>query len=78
MNVQVGAEAALFPEKENIKGLFVAVYLSRRSLSIITLRVEHKDPRDQGEQDSGRAGAGLDTSMKGLMWHLNPNFLTFK
>ncbi len=27
MNVEIGAEAALFPEKEYIKGIFVAVYL---------------------------------------------------
>jgi hypothetical protein len=26
MNVEVGAEAALFPEKEYIKGIFVAVW----------------------------------------------------
>jgi hypothetical protein len=26
MNVKIGAEAALFPEKEYIKGIFVAVY----------------------------------------------------
>ena len=26
MNVEIGAEAALFPEKEYIKGIFVAVY----------------------------------------------------
>ncbi len=26
MNVQIGAEAVLFPEKEYINGLFVAVY----------------------------------------------------
>jgi len=26
MNVEVGAEAALFPEKEYIKGIFVAVH----------------------------------------------------
>ncbi len=25
MNVEIGAEAALFPEKENISGIFVAV-----------------------------------------------------
>jgi hypothetical protein len=25
MNVEIGAEAALFPEKEYIKGIFVAV-----------------------------------------------------
>jgi hypothetical protein len=28
MNVDIGAEAALFPEKEYIKGIFVAVYYS--------------------------------------------------
>jgi hypothetical protein len=26
MNVEIGAEAALFPENEYIKGIFVAVY----------------------------------------------------
>jgi hypothetical protein len=26
MNVEIGAEAALFPEKEYIRGIFVAVY----------------------------------------------------
>jgi hypothetical protein len=28
MNVEIGAEAALFPEKEYIKGIFVAVCLA--------------------------------------------------
>jgi hypothetical protein len=27
MNVEIGAENALFPEKEYIKGIFVAVYM---------------------------------------------------
>jgi hypothetical protein len=27
MNVEIGAEAALFPKKESISGIFVAVYL---------------------------------------------------
>ncbi len=38
MNVEIGAEAALFPEKEYISGIFVALrkvvlfyYLNRRS-----------------------------------------------
>ncbi len=31
MNVEIGAEAALFPEKEYISGIFVAVYTSRDS-----------------------------------------------
>jgi hypothetical protein len=29
MNVEIGTEAALFPEKEYIKGIFVAVYISK-------------------------------------------------
>ncbi len=29
MNVGIGAEAALFPEKEYINGIFVAVYATR-------------------------------------------------
>jgi hypothetical protein len=28
MNVEIGAEVALFPEKENINGIFVAVYFT--------------------------------------------------
>jgi hypothetical protein len=28
MNVEIGAEAALFPEKEYIKRIFVAVYIA--------------------------------------------------
>jgi hypothetical protein len=28
MNAEIGAEAALFPEKEYIKGIFVAVWIS--------------------------------------------------
>ncbi len=28
MNVEIGAEAALFPEKEYIKGIVVAVYIN--------------------------------------------------
>ncbi len=29
MNVEIGAEAALFPEKEYMNGIFVAVYLTK-------------------------------------------------
>jgi hypothetical protein len=29
MNVEFGAEAALFPEKENISAIFVAVHIVR-------------------------------------------------
>ncbi len=32
MNVEIGADAALFPEKEYIKGIFVAVQLAWLSL----------------------------------------------
>jgi hypothetical protein len=31
MNVEIGAEAALFPEKENLSGIFIAVYSKERS-----------------------------------------------
>jgi hypothetical protein len=30
MNVEIGAEAALFPEKEYINGIFVAVWYSKK------------------------------------------------
>jgi hypothetical protein len=33
MNVEIGAKAALFPEKEYISGIFVAVCISKFSLS---------------------------------------------
>jgi hypothetical protein len=36
MNVEIGAEAALFPEKAYVSGIFVAVHLSA-SLSIYLL-----------------------------------------
>jgi hypothetical protein len=32
MNVEIGAEAALFPEKEYISGIFFAVYLKYGSI----------------------------------------------
>ncbi len=31
MNVEIGAEATLFPEKEHISGIFVAVYNRKRT-----------------------------------------------
>ncbi len=31
MNVETGAEAALFPEKEYISGIFVAVYTVQKT-----------------------------------------------
>jgi hypothetical protein len=34
MNVEIGAEATLFPEKEYINGIFVAVQAKQRSLQI--------------------------------------------
>jgi hypothetical protein len=33
MSVEIGAEAALFPEKEYINGIFVAVHCSNREKS---------------------------------------------
>jgi hypothetical protein len=35
MNVEIGAEAALFPEKEYIKGIFVAVHTVHGLQSIL-------------------------------------------
>jgi hypothetical protein len=32
MNVEIGAEAALFPEKEYISGIFVAVYCRSKTV----------------------------------------------
>ncbi len=32
MNVEIGAEAALFPEKEYISGIFVAVYVQYKTM----------------------------------------------
>jgi hypothetical protein len=34
MNVEIGAEAALFPEKEYINGIFVAVQLQHKIYSL--------------------------------------------
>ncbi len=35
MNVEIGTEAALFPEKEYINGIFLAVHISTYVLSIL-------------------------------------------
>ncbi len=35
MNVEIGAQAALFPEKEYISGIFVAVRASTTTLFLI-------------------------------------------
>jgi hypothetical protein len=37
MNVEIGAEAALFPEKEHINGIFVAVKRKFFQSSVIRL-----------------------------------------
>ncbi len=39
MNVEIGAEAALFPEKEYINGIFVAVQSRRNELLFKTFRL---------------------------------------
>jgi hypothetical protein len=56
MNVEIGAEAALFPEKEYISGIFVAVYCL---FNILLLE------RDGGESGCWEEGAfsraGSDT-----------------
>jgi hypothetical protein len=35
MNVEIGAEAPLFPEKEYIRGIFVAVYSIITAMKLI-------------------------------------------
>jgi hypothetical protein len=35
MTVEIGAEAALFPEKEYISGIFVAMYARERSVDAL-------------------------------------------
>jgi hypothetical protein len=39
MNVEIGAEAALFPGKEYIKGIFVAVLLQEKTPDFCFQRV---------------------------------------
>ncbi len=39
MNVEIGAEAALFPEKEYISGIFVAVHEANNSAKSGVLRL---------------------------------------
>jgi hypothetical protein len=44
MNVEIGTEAALFPEKEYISGIFVAVFdlLTSKKTALSLIRVEKK------------------------------------
>jgi hypothetical protein len=50
MNVETGAETALFPEKENISGIFIAVQITRwwknKLLALFSTRMIQN-----GEQD---------------------------
>ncbi len=39
MNVEIGTEAAQFPEKENINGIFVAVSTIHTSIPKVLLKV---------------------------------------
>jgi hypothetical protein len=39
MNVEIGTEAALFPEKEHIKGIFVAEWEGGGTLARLRVRV---------------------------------------
>jgi hypothetical protein len=69
MNVKIGAEAALFPEKEYIKGIFVAVcqnflfaLISPVSRKRGTMREFRVNPRD------GDMGTGLGRGVGGGCW----------
>jgi hypothetical protein len=42
MNVDIGAKAALFPEKEHISGIFVAVHLRAIMKIIFFIRFMYK------------------------------------
>jgi hypothetical protein len=39
MNVEIGAEAALFPEKEYIKGIFVAVWTGPGNVTVSGVKI---------------------------------------
>jgi hypothetical protein len=45
MNVEIGAEAALFPEKEYINGIFVAVYAVFEQKNILIGKTKQYFPR---------------------------------
>jgi hypothetical protein len=42
MNVKIGAEAALFPDKEYISGIFVAVWPGAQCELLITVMVKQR------------------------------------
>ncbi len=42
MNVEIGAEAALFPEKEYISGIFVAVWWDSRASNLRNIVIQYK------------------------------------
>jgi hypothetical protein len=42
MNVEIGAEAVLFPEKEYISGIFVTVYIVTQHYLSVTNMQLHK------------------------------------
>jgi hypothetical protein len=41
MNVEIGTEAAQFPEKEYIKGIFVAVWVAKPNKKISFIALHH-------------------------------------
>ncbi len=47
MNVEIGAEAALFPEKEYINGIFIAVWHPFLSLSLVCHPIEKAQNKKQ-------------------------------
>jgi hypothetical protein len=44
MNIEIGAEVALFPEKEYILGIFVAVYFECEGYSVWLSAMAHAWP----------------------------------
>jgi hypothetical protein len=68
MNVGIGTEAAQFPEKENINGIFVAVWITTILLHFICLFVSPSYP-----VAAERAELGLliaDVGIFASLWHL--------
>jgi hypothetical protein len=48
MNVEIGAEASLFPEKECISGIFVAVYRKSGCCKLLCMMENNFDKANRG------------------------------
>jgi hypothetical protein len=64
MNVEIGAEAALYPEKEYINGIAVAVHLKQYCPSKEIKRQKLLTSKMNGETDGGENFDGLKSFKK--------------